>query len=115
VNEIMFNIGMPELILIVVIALLVVGPKRHPDEAKSLGKGLSEFRKTAEDVTDSLKGTLQEDEPQPAQKEGKNGKNLLLDEKKNAERNSSEPFQSSRNESREIKQTPPSSSPGQDA
>jgi Tat protein translocase TatB subunit len=65
----MFNIGMPELILIAVIALLVVGPKRLPDVAKSLGKGLAEFRKTAEDVTDNLKGTLQDSEPQAPRKD----------------------------------------------
>ena len=42
----MFGIGMPELILIGLVALIVVGPKKLPDLAKTLGKGLSEFRKT---------------------------------------------------------------------
>jgi Tat protein translocase TatB subunit len=78
----MFNIGMPELILIAVIALLVVGPKRLPDVAKSLGKGLAEFRKTAEDVTDNLKGTLQDSEPETPRKEGTSGEDAATDEKK---------------------------------
>ena len=60
--EKMFGIGMPELIVIAVIALLVVGPKRLPDLAKSFGKGLSEFRKATEGATETLKETLHMDE-----------------------------------------------------
>jgi Tat protein translocase TatB subunit len=59
----MFGIGMQELIIIAIIALIVVGPKKLPDLAKTLGKGFSEFRKATEGVTDDLKQTLQgEDE-----------------------------------------------------
>ena len=110
----MFNIGMPELILIVIIALLVVGPKRLPDVAKSLGKGLAEFRKTAEDVTDSLKGTLQEDETRSSQKDWKNKEHFVLDEKKDEEKTSDEHVSTPRDESPESKPNPTSSSPGQD-
>ena len=55
----MFGIGMQELIIIAIIALLVVGPKRLPDLAKSLGKGFSEFRRAAEDVSEGAKNSLQ--------------------------------------------------------
>jgi len=58
----MFGIGMPELLVIAVIALLVVGPKNLPEIAKALGKGLSEFRKVTESATDTLKETLKTDE-----------------------------------------------------
>lgn len=77
--EIMFGIGLPELIIIAIIALLVVGPKKLPDLAKSLGKGLTEFKKAAEDVTDNIKETLK---PDDVKKEVDDFKNSLLFGKK---------------------------------
>ncbi len=55
----MFGIGFPELLMILVVALLVIGPKKLPDLARSLGKGLAEFRK----ATDDLKETIYPQEP----------------------------------------------------
>jgi Tat protein translocase TatB subunit len=60
----MFGIGMQELILIAIIALIVVGPKKLPDLAKTLGKGFSEFKKATEGITDELKETMKEDKKQ---------------------------------------------------
>ena len=50
----MFGIGGWEMVLICVVALLVFGPKRLPELARSLGKGLAEFRKASSDLRRSI-------------------------------------------------------------
>jgi sec-independent protein translocase protein TatB len=50
----MFGIGMPEMILILAIALIVIGPQKLPDLAKSLGRAMREFKKATNELKDSL-------------------------------------------------------------
>jgi sec-independent protein translocase protein TatB len=50
----MFGIGMPELLLILAVALVVIGPKKLPDLAKSLGKALGEFKRATNDIKQSI-------------------------------------------------------------
>lgn len=54
----MFGIGLPEMILILALALIVVGPDKLPDLARSMAKGLMELKKTAE----GLKASFAEEE-----------------------------------------------------
>lgn len=50
----MFGIGVPELLIILVVALIVLGPKRLPEVAKSLGKAFAEFRRATSDLSEEL-------------------------------------------------------------
>jgi sec-independent protein translocase protein TatA len=50
----MFGLGMQELIVIFVIALLIFGPKRLPDLGRSLGRGLAEFKRASEELKEGL-------------------------------------------------------------
>jgi Tat protein translocase TatB subunit len=54
----MFGIGFPELLMILVVALIVVGPSKLPDLARALGRGYAEFRR----ATDELKETFEQDD-----------------------------------------------------
>ncbi|MDF2570909.1 MAG: tatA [Sporomusa sp.] len=46
----MFSFSMPELVLILVIALVVFGPGKLPEVGKAIGKGIQEFRKASTDI-----------------------------------------------------------------
>ncbi len=59
----MFGIGMPELLIILGVALLVLGPKKLPEMARSLGRGMAEFRRASTELRNTLTAPLEEPPP----------------------------------------------------
>ena len=57
----MFNIGPLELIVILLVALLVVGPRRLPQFGRSVGKSLREFRRATDEVRYSFEASLDDE------------------------------------------------------
>ena len=51
-----FNLGMSELLVILLLVLLVFGAKRLPEIGSSMGKGIREFKRSLRDVQDSIEG-----------------------------------------------------------
>lgn len=59
----MLNIGPQEVLLILIVALVVVGPQRLPELARSLARGIREFRKAQDEVRKTVAGVLEEPKP----------------------------------------------------
>jgi len=57
----MFGFGMSELILILIIALIVIGPRKLPEVAKALGKGYAEFRKALNEFKEAVNVDIDSD------------------------------------------------------
>jgi sec-independent protein translocase protein TatB len=55
----MFGIGTTELLVILVVALIVIGPSKLPDVMRTIGKGLAEFRRVSTDVKSTLEAEVQ--------------------------------------------------------
>ena len=58
-------LGVPELIIILVVALIVFGPKKLPELGKSLGKGLAEFRKASNELRSTIEQEVRNIEAEP--------------------------------------------------
>lgn len=56
----MFGLGLPELIVIFVLALLVFGPRKLPDLGKSVGRAMSEFKKAQREFTESVQAEMKD-------------------------------------------------------
>jgi sec-independent protein translocase protein TatA len=56
------SIGMPELIIILVIALIIFGPRKLPELGKSLGRSLNEFKKASNDLQNTLEQEIKIEE-----------------------------------------------------
>jgi len=66
----MFNIGMPELLMILAIALIVLGPSKLPELARGLGKGMAEFKRATRELQEPLACSLKDRCPEPDSTQG---------------------------------------------
>jgi TatA/E family protein of Tat protein translocase len=67
------NIGLPEMMVIMAIALLVFGPKKLPEIGRSVGKALREFKKSTEEIKDKFEEQIRADEFKDIQNDIKKG------------------------------------------
>ncbi len=85
----MFGIGMPEVVIILIVALLVIGPKKLPSLARSLGKGFREFKKATSDLQSSFDeddfGNMNSEEPSSEKEETETPPSAGEDSSKSAE------------------------------
>ena len=61
----MFGIGMSEMVIILAVALLVFGPEKLPEVAKTIAKGLRDLRRAGDDLRSSVDFNLDDDRPKP--------------------------------------------------
>ena len=61
------SIGMPELIIILVIALIIFGPRKLPELGKSLGRSLNEFKRASTDLQNTLEQEIRLEEEKEKQ------------------------------------------------
>ncbi|MGQ9510596.1 MAG: Sec-independent protein translocase subunit TatA/TatB [Thermaceae bacterium] len=63
------NLGMPEILVILLIALLLFGPRKLPELGRSLGQSIREFRRGAQEIREELEKAVEvKDEPKPPSK-----------------------------------------------
>ena len=60
----MGSIGMPEMLVILVIALIIFGPRKLPELGKSLGRSLAEFKRASNDLKSTLEEEIRVEEQQ---------------------------------------------------
>ena len=56
------KLGLGEIVVILIIALIVVGPKKLPEVGRSIGKAINEFKKGSKEMTDELKNSIDDDQ-----------------------------------------------------
>ncbi len=67
----MFGIGSTELLVILVVALIVIGPSKLPEIARTLGKAMAEFKKVSTDVKRTIEQEIEKEEEKKAAEEAK--------------------------------------------
>jgi sec-independent protein translocase protein TatA len=73
------NIGMPEMILIMTVALIVFGPKKLPEIGRTIGKAIREFKKSTEEIKDRFEEQIKMDELKDIRNDFKDIKSNLSD------------------------------------
>ena len=71
------SIGMPELIIILVIALIIFGPRKLPELGRTLGHALTEFRRASNDLRNAFEDEVREMERQARQVEKEVQENVI--------------------------------------
>ncbi len=78
----MFGVGIPEILIILVIALLVLGPQKLPELAKALGRAMGEFKRATSDIREAMDlDNLDVTEPSSKEKDKKEEEEKLKDSK----------------------------------
>lgn len=81
-ESVVFNIGMGELIVVVIVALFVFGPGKLPQVARAAGKGVQEFRKAMHTVVDELQVDEIREVKRSVQSEIKEAADITADSKR---------------------------------
>jgi Tat protein translocase TatB subunit len=109
----MFGLGMPEILLILAIALIVIGPQKLPELAKTLGRAMGEFKRSAQDFKRSIDMETTLHDVTPSAKDVKDltrksrREKTDMDKNKNAENPAPDNKEASTDESFDDAQTPP--------
>jgi sec-independent protein translocase protein TatA len=101
----MLNIGPQELLLILVIALLVVGPRRLPELGRSVGRGIRELRKAQDEVRKTIQVSIDDDQGRPAFDEHRRDARRGTNERTSGEGDESAKGPVTGDETREISRT----------
>ena len=104
----MFGLGMPEILLILAIALIVIGPQKLPEVAKMLGKAMGEFKRSAQELKNSIdiETTVNESKPKPVKKKLKDVITDIGTEDPKPQQASAEPETTAKADNHKAKRSP---------